>query len=193
MLNKIDNESILQICSNQVVTDLKGAMKELVENSIDAAAQKIEIKFFQYGLDGIEVADDGKGIHEDDYDIIAKRGTTSKISELEDIYRIKSLGFRGEALSSLCALSELSISTKREEDTFGHILEFNERGDLIKKTQIARNVSKLSQLFRQELPYESKTFSENCQFDIVNSKNPIKASFKNQFPLSNLTPSSTPT
>lgn len=101
MLNKIDKESILKICSNQVVTDLKGAMKELVENSIDAASTRIDIRFYNKGLDGIEVEDDGKGIQEEDYEIIAQRGTTSKITELEDIYRIKSLGFRGEALSSL--------------------------------------------------------------------------------------------
>ena len=139
-LNRIDQKSILQICSNQVITDLKGAIKELVENSIDANARTIEIKFIQYGLDGIEVADDGKGIHEGDYEIVWKRGTTSKISELDDIYRIKSLGFRGEALSSLCSVSELSISTKRDEESFGHVLNFNESGDMIKKTQIARNV-----------------------------------------------------
>ena len=69
-LNRIDQKSILQICSNQVITDLKGAIKELVENSIDANARTIEIKFIQYGLDGIEVADDGKGIHEGDYEIV---------------------------------------------------------------------------------------------------------------------------
>jgi len=119
-------------------------MKELVENSIDASSTKIQIKFYQYGLDGIDVADNGKGIQEADYDIIAKRGTTSKISELDDIYRIKSLGFRGEALSSLWALAEITISTKREDQPFGHILNFNEVGDLIKKTQIARNVSRFS-------------------------------------------------
>ena len=139
-IKKIDRESVLKICSNQVITDLKGAIKELVENSIDANSKAIEIKFIQFGLDGIEVADDGKGIHEEDYEIVCKRGTTSKISEIEDIYRIKSLGFRGEALSSLWSVSELSISTKREEESFGHMLYFNEVGDLIKKTQIARNV-----------------------------------------------------
>jgi DNA mismatch repair protein PMS2 len=147
MLNKIDKESILQICSNQVVTDLKGAVKELVENSIDASASKIEIKFYQYGLDGIDVADTGKGINEEDFEIIAKRGTTSKITELDDIYRIKSLGFRGEALSSLCSLGEVTISTKQEKAEFGHSLKFDEKGDLIEKVQIARNVSETSYLY----------------------------------------------
>ena len=70
------------------------------------------MKFFNYGLDGFEVIDDGSGIKEVDFDIIAKRGTTSKIAEFEDIYSVKSLGFRGEALSSLCNISNVTIQTK---------------------------------------------------------------------------------
>ena len=62
-----------------------------------------------YGLNGFEVIDDGNGIKEIDFDIIAKRGTTSKITEFEDIYAIKSLGFRGEALSSLCNIANVII------------------------------------------------------------------------------------
>jgi DNA mismatch repair ATPase MutL len=82
-------------------------VKELVENSVDAGATVVEVKFFNSGLLGFEVTDNGKGINEDDFEIIAKRGTTSKISEFQDIYRIKSLGFRGEALSSLCNISNV--------------------------------------------------------------------------------------
>ena len=72
-----------------------------------------EVKFFSYGLLGFEVTDNGKGINESDFAIIAKRGTTSKISEFNDIYAIKSLGFRGEALSSLCNIANVSIMTKK--------------------------------------------------------------------------------
>ena len=69
----------------------------------------MEIKFHANGLNGFEVIDDGKGINEEDFEIIAKRGTTSKIREYDDIYKIKSLGFRGEALSSLCNVASVSI------------------------------------------------------------------------------------
>ena len=65
----------------------------------------MEIKFYASGLNGFEVCDDGKGIKEDDFEIIAKRGTTSKIQEFDDIFKVKSLGFRGEALSSLCNIA----------------------------------------------------------------------------------------
>lgn len=113
-IKKIDSLSILQICSAQVVVDLKSAVKELVENSLDAGCKNMEIKFFGSGLNGFEVSDDGKGIKEEDFELIAKRGTTSKIREFEDIYAIKSLGFRGEALSSLCNIANVTISTKME-------------------------------------------------------------------------------
>ena len=78
-IRAIDKQSILQICSSQVVIDLKSAVKELVENSMDAAANVIEVKFFNSGFNGFEVTDNGKGISEADFEIIAKRGTTSKI------------------------------------------------------------------------------------------------------------------
>lgn len=60
-------------------------------------------------MSGFEVVDDGHGIKEVDFDVIAKRGTTSKISEFEDIYAVRSLGFRGEALSSLCNIANVTI------------------------------------------------------------------------------------
>ena len=108
-IQKIDKKDILQICSAQVVIDLKSAVKELVENSIDADAKHLDIKFYCYGLNGFEVTDDGKGISEADFEVIAKRGTTSKIQKYEDIYCINSLGFRGEALSSLCNIATVII------------------------------------------------------------------------------------
>ena len=62
-----------------------------------------------YGLQGFEVVDDGSGIKEVDFDIIAKRGTTSKISEFEDIYSVRTMGFRGEALSSICNIANVTL------------------------------------------------------------------------------------
>jgi len=64
-------------------------------------------------LQGYEVVDDGSGIKEVDFDILAKRGTNSKNSEFDDIYAVKTMGFRGEALSSLCNIANLTIQTKQ--------------------------------------------------------------------------------
>jgi DNA mismatch repair ATPase MutL len=91
---------------------LKSAVKELVENSLDADTTSIEIKFFNSGLNGFEVTDNGKGITSENFTLVCKRGTTSKILDYEDIFRIKSLGFRGEALSSLCNIGIVTISTR---------------------------------------------------------------------------------
>lgn len=98
----------------------------------------VDIKFFSSGLLGFEVSDNGKGICESDFDIIAKRGTTSKISEFEDIYAIKSLGFRGEALSSLCNIARVTISTKRKSDETGWHLKFDHMGNLVGKEKVSR-------------------------------------------------------
>ena len=108
-----------------MVTDLKSAVKELVENSLDAESDQIEVKFFNFGLGGFEVTDNGKGIRQEDFKIVCKRGTTSKISEFNDIYSIKSLGFRGEALSSLCAMGVVTIATKQQTQETGWFLTFD--------------------------------------------------------------------
>jgi len=84
-------------------------VKELVENSLDAGSTSIEVKFSTSGLNGFEVSDNGKGISQEDFPLVCKRGTTSKISEYADIFSIKSLGFRGEALSSLCNIGVVVI------------------------------------------------------------------------------------
>ena len=133
-IKKIDQVSILQICSAQVVVDLKSAVKELVENSIDAGCKTLDIKFFSSGLNGFEVSDDGKGINEADFELIAKRGTTNKIREFDDIYAVKSLGFRGEALSSLCNIATVVIQTKKADWETGWQLKFDHLGSLIEKT-----------------------------------------------------------
>lgn len=116
-----------------MVVDLKSAVKELLENSLDANCKNLEIKFFSSGLNGFEVSDDGSGIKEEDFEVIAKRGTTSKIREFDDIYQIKSLGFRGEALSSLCNIADVQLQTKKAEWTTGWQLRFDHLGNMVEK------------------------------------------------------------
>jgi len=108
-------------------------VKELVENSLDANSTQIDVKFFTSGLNGFEVSDNGKGVSENDFESIAKRGTTSKIDNYSDVFRVKTLGFRGEALSSLCSLANLTISTKRKEWDLGWVLKYDHAGNLIEK------------------------------------------------------------
>lgn len=99
-----------------------------------------DIKFYNYGLNGFEVVDDGQGIKEADFNIIAKRGTTSKISEFDDIFSVRTMGFRGEALSSICNIANMTIQTKQPSQNTGWHLKFNHMGDVISKEQMAKKV-----------------------------------------------------
>lgn len=129
MIKSIDTESIHRICSSQVIVDLGSALKELVENSLDAGATSIEIKLRNMGADLIEVSDNAKGIDPVDYDSIAQKHHTSKLRDFEDLEGISSFGFRGEALNALCELSKgFTICTKRAEDSTGKLLKFDKFG-----------------------------------------------------------------
>ncbi|KAJ3372477.1 ATP-binding mismatch repair protein [Allomyces arbusculus] len=112
-ITRIDHDSVLRICANQVVTDLATAIKELVENALDAGATTIDVCIRQHGLGGIEVADNGSGIDPADYATLATKSATSKLRNFEDLDHVTaaSFGFRGEALASLCALGNVSVVT----------------------------------------------------------------------------------
>ncbi|KAF1823351.1 DNA mismatch repair protein MutL [Dissoconium aciculare CBS 342.82] len=130
-IKAIESRSVHQIQSGQVIVDLSSVVKELVENSLDAGASSIEIRFKNQGLDSIEVQDNGKGIAPEDFETVALKHYTSKLSSYEDIDTLDTFGFRGEALSSLCALSKFHILTARAEDgAAGKRLDFEQSGKL---------------------------------------------------------------
>ncbi|KAK3057008.1 ATP-binding mismatch repair protein [Extremus antarcticus] len=130
-IKAIEGRSVHQIQSGQVIVDLVSVVKELVENSLDAGATSVEIRFKNQGLDSIEVQDNGKGIPPEDFDTVALKHYTSKLSTYEDLTSLDTFGFRGEALSSLCALSKFYITTARTEDgAVGRKLEFEISGKL---------------------------------------------------------------
>ncbi|KAL1651690.1 ATP-binding mismatch repair protein [Didymella pomorum] len=130
-IKPIEGRSVHQIQSGQVIVDLQSVCKELVENSIDAGATSVEVRFKNNGLDAIEVQDNGGGIAPADYDTIALKHYTSKLSTYDDLSSLKTFGFRGEALSSLCALSRFHIVTARASDgPKGTKLDFEQSGKL---------------------------------------------------------------
>ncbi|RIA81523.1 hypothetical protein C1645_790263 [Glomus cerebriforme] len=162
----IDASSIHRICSGQVILDLATAIKELVENSLDAQAKSIEIRFKEYGIQSVEVIDDGTGIHHNDYESLALKYHTSKLSSFEDLTEISSFGFRGEALSSLCALSKLVVSTCTQEETpTGTKLEYDSHGRLIKKSPTARKrgTSIFLQGLFESVPVRHREFKKNIK------------------------------
>ena len=133
----INATDISKITSGQVIIDLRSIVKELVENAIDASAKKILVNFANYGIDSITVQDNGKGISENDFDTVCLRSHTSKIREFEDLSKLGTLGFRGEALNSICALAnKVSIKTRTlDSNPICHILDFDQFGALVKNTK----------------------------------------------------------
>ena len=113
-IKEINKNLIKKIAAGEVIERPESIIKELVENSIDANASKIEIIIEKGGIDSIIVKDNGIGIQKDEIAIAFKRHTTSKISSIEDLDNINTLGFRGEALSSISTVSHVSISTSSD-------------------------------------------------------------------------------
>ena len=107
----IDSSVVEKIAAGEVIERPSSIIKELVENSIDAGSKTIEINIDKGGIDLILVKDDGIGIKEGEVELAFKRHTTSKISTLNDLDKISTLGFRGEALSSIASVSHINIKT----------------------------------------------------------------------------------
>lgn len=130
-IKAISKTDVHRITSGQVVLDLQSAVKELIENSLDAASTSIEVRFKNFGLDGFEVVDNGSGIKEEDYESVGLKHHTSKLETFDDLTTVTTFGFRGEALSSLCAHAKVTILTAtREQAPMGTLLEFSHEGAL---------------------------------------------------------------
>lgn len=127
----LESHTVHQIQSGQVIVDLCSVAKELLENSLDAGATTVEVRFRDYGVEAIEVQDNGSGIAAADYAALALKHHTSKLDDFASLAKIRTFGFRGEALSSLCAVSKLSVVTARADDApRGSRLEFAVSGKL---------------------------------------------------------------
>ena len=112
-IQKLSQSTINQIAAGEVVERPAHLIKELIENSIDAGATSIEIDFTKGGKD-ITVKDDGCGISKDELPLTLSKHTTSKIQVIDDLWSLKSFGFRGEALSSIASVSHLTITTSTD-------------------------------------------------------------------------------
>lgn len=122
----LPEELINQIAAGEVVENPASVVKELVENSIDAAATKVMVEVEGGGLDLIRVSDNGLGMSPVDAVMALRRHATSKISDLADLHAIRTLGFRGEALPAIASVCHFEMVTRRPEDEVGTFLVFNE-------------------------------------------------------------------
>lgn len=119
LIKLLDNDTINKIAAGEVIENPKSIIKELVENSIDAKATEIIVEIKNGGKKYIKISDNGIGISNNQIEDAFKRHYTSKINVAEDLENINTLGFRGEALASIAAVSKVQVITKTEKDNYG--------------------------------------------------------------------------
>ena len=145
--------------------DLAGAVKELVENALDAGATNIEVRLRDHGQESVEVVDNGCGVKSDDLAMMTKKYATSKIRHFEDLDALASFGFRGEALSSLCALGDLCVTTRTADDDTATRVEYDAEGDVRHRGVVARSVGttvSVQNVFAR-LPVRRKELARNVK------------------------------
>ena len=127
-----------QIAAGEVIQRPGSAVKELLENAVDADADEIKLIINDAGKALVQVIDNGKGMSETDARLAFERHATSKIKNIDDLFRIKTMGFRGEALASIAAVAQVELKTKREEDPTGTFIEI-ENSRVINQEPVAFN------------------------------------------------------
>ena len=139
-IRPLDSALVNRIAAGEVINGPINVVKELIENSIDACSTKIDVSITSNGYGSIKISDNGCGISAEDLPIACRKHTTSKISEFNDLSKICTFGFRGEALFSCTVHAHVTIRTKTKNDSFASVGHFD-YGELTSPiTQIAGNV-----------------------------------------------------
>ena len=123
IIRQLPPEISNKIAAGEVIQRPSSVVKELIDNAIDAGADHIKIIIQNAGRTLIQVIDNGSGMGEEDIRPCFERHATSKIQEIEDLFRVRTLGFRGEAMASIASVSQATLKTKRPEDEVGYIYE----------------------------------------------------------------------
>ena len=124
MIKVLSKETVEKIAAGEVIERPVSIVKELVENSIDAGATNIIIKIYDGGKRKISISDNGSGINREDVNLAFIKHSTSKIENVDDLYRIHTMGFRGEALASIKAISNVTLISKTEDEEIGSKISF---------------------------------------------------------------------
>ncbi len=134
-IEKLDKNISNKIAAGEVIDRPSSVIKELVENAVDAGSTSIIVEIKDAGKSFIRISDDGVGINKKDLELAFERHATSKIKSDHEIYNIKSLGFRGEALASIASISDVEIITKTQDDETGIKGEVK-NGEMVNKQEI---------------------------------------------------------
>ena len=147
-INVLDRQTADLIAAGEVVERPASAAKELIENSIDAGATRVTVEIQNGGITFMRVSDNGSGIEVEDLPKTVRRHATSKIKDAEDLEKIITLGFRGEALAAISSVSDMRIISKTADAEMGAMLEVScgdilgitERGCSVGTTIIVENL-----------------------------------------------------
>ena len=131
-IHQLSKNLINQIAAGEVIERPVSVVKELVENSIDAGSSKVSIEISN-DCRNIRVADNGSGIHPDDILLAFSKHATSKIKNVDDLYAIETLGFRGEALASIISIAKVTCTTRTKDYDYGFKVECQDSE--VKQTQ----------------------------------------------------------
>jgi len=159
-------EVVSKIAAGEVVERPASVVKELIENSLDAGATQITVEAQGGGVELIKVSDNGTGIPASELELAFHRYATSKIGNLDDLEKISSLGFRGEALPSIAAVAEVEISTQTSSEPLGSYMHLR-NGEVIRKESRARpqgttvTVRRLFRYFPARLKFLKSSNTEN--------------------------------
>ncbi|DBA95699.1 hypothetical protein WJX82_003265 [Trebouxia sp. C0006] len=165
MIRAIDHGVVHRICSGQVILDLATAVKEIVENALDAGASTVEVRLKEYGSELIEIADNGSGVEPANFQSLTLKYHTSKLQHFSDLQDVSTFGFRGEALSSLCALASITITTRTTNTNPAQRLSYDHTGSLVGTNPTARAVGTtvaVKDLFKT-LPVRHKEFMRHIK------------------------------
>lgn len=150
-----------QIAAGEVIQRPASAVKELLENAVDAGATDIRLFIQEAGKSLIQVVDNGKGMSETDARMAFERHATSKIRNIDDLFHIRTMGFRGEALASIAAVAQVEMRTRRSEDEVGTCIEI-ENSRVVRQEPVA-------------LPTGSSIAMKNLFFNVPARRNFLKS------------------
>ena len=132
-MKALPQETVSRITSGQIITSAYSVVKELVENSLDALALSIDIRLENFGVDKVEIKDDGCGLTKDEIRLMtSKDHFTSKINEFQDLTNGKlcTYGFRGEAVNAICTVADVKITSKKANDLTATVVKCNNQGKI---------------------------------------------------------------